>query len=128
MAALNGTIMDEGDRNMDQFLTEIDAMTATDRADIQQKTRPPAGVASIEFAETFPSSVLSEGEREWTMSCPKCHGQNATPFMSWTISGRKMNSAAITNVGLSESGMSAPMAERIEVIHARRSPGIDAGL
>lgn len=38
------------------------------------------------------------------------------------------DSAAITNVGLSESGMSAPMAERIEVIHARRSPGIDAGL
>jgi len=90
MATLNGTIRDEGDRNMDQFLTEIDAMTATDRADSPQRTRPPAGGASIEFAGTFPRSALSEGEREWTMSCPKCHGQNATPFMSWTISGRKM--------------------------------------
>ena len=23
-------------------------------------------------------------------SCPKCQSQNAEPFMSWTISGRKM--------------------------------------
>jgi hypothetical protein len=70
MINLEGPIMDEGDRTMDPFLTDRHAMSA----DIQ-----PAGA--------FPSSAPAG---EWGMSCPKCHGQKATPFMSWTISGRKM--------------------------------------
>lgn len=82
--------MDEGDRTMDQFPTDRHAMRVTDMADIQQNTQPPTEAASIELAGASPSSALSEGVRGWGMSCPKCHGQKATPFMSWTISGRKM--------------------------------------
>ncbi len=59
--------MDEGDRGMEQS------------ADLQQKTR---GV--------FPGAALPECVREREMTCPKCQSQNAKPFMSWTISGRKM--------------------------------------
>lgn len=128
MINLEATIMEEGDRTMDQFPTDRHAMQVTDIADLQQNTQPPTEAASIELTGASPSSALSEGAREWGMSCPKCHGQNATPFMSWTISVCKMTVAAIANMGLSESGMSAPMAERIEVIHAIRSPKIDAGL
>jgi len=62
--------MDEDDRGMEQL------------TDIQQNTQPPA--------ETFPSSALSEYTREWEVTCPKCQSQNAEPFRSWTISGRKM--------------------------------------
>jgi len=62
--------MDEGDRDMEQV------------ADLQQNTQLPAG--------TFPTSDLSEYVREWGMTCPKCQRQNAAPFMSWTLSGRKM--------------------------------------
>jgi hypothetical protein len=82
--------MEEDDRNMNQFLADIHALKATDMTDIQQKTRPSVGAPSIEFAGAFPSSAPSECVREWGMSCPKCYGQNARPFMSWTISGRKM--------------------------------------
>jgi hypothetical protein len=62
--------MDENDRGMEQL------------TDLQQNTQPPAG--------PFPSSALSECMRERGMPCPKCQSQNATPFMSWTLSGRKM--------------------------------------
>ena len=62
--------MDEGDRGIEQL------------ADLQQNTQPSAG--------TFPSSALSECVRAWGMTCQKCQSQNAKPFMSWTISGRKM--------------------------------------
>jgi hypothetical protein len=70
MTNLEGTIMDEGYRGMEQM------------ADLQQNTEPSA--------ETFPTSDLSEYVREWGMTCPKCQRQNAAPFMSWTLSGRKM--------------------------------------
>jgi hypothetical protein len=55
--------MDEGDRGMEQS------------AGLQQKNQV-----------AFPSAALRERE----MTCPKCQSQNARPFMSWTISGRKM--------------------------------------
>jgi hypothetical protein len=62
--------MDECNRGIEQL------------ADLQQNTQPSAG--------TFPSSALSECVRKWGMTCPKCQSQNAAPFMSWTLSGRKM--------------------------------------
>ena len=62
--------MDRGNRDMEQL------------ADFQQNSQPSSG--------TFPSSTLSEYVQEWGMICPKCQRQNATPFMSWTLSGRKM--------------------------------------
>jgi hypothetical protein len=62
--------MDEDDRGREQLV------------DLQQNTQPSAGA--------FPSSALSECVKEWGMTCPKCQSQNAEPFMSWTLSGRKM--------------------------------------
>jgi hypothetical protein len=70
MVNLEDPIMDENDRGMEQL------------AELQQNTQPPAGA--------FPSSALSEYVREWRMICPKCQSQNAKPFLSWTLSGRKM--------------------------------------
>jgi hypothetical protein len=69
MINLEGPIMDEGDRSMEQS------------ADLQQNTQPPAGGFS---------SSDSEWLREWGMACPKCQSQNAKPFMTWTLTGRKM--------------------------------------
>lgn len=62
--------MDEGDHGMVQFV------------ELQQNTQPPSG--------DFPSSVLSASVREREMRCPRCQSQNATSFICWTLSGRKM--------------------------------------
>ena len=62
--------MDEDDRGREQLV------------DLQQNTQPSAGA--------FPSSALSECVKEGGRTCPKCQSQNAEPFMSWTLSGRKM--------------------------------------
>ena len=61
--------MDKNDRDLAQLVER------------PQTTQSPDGV--------FPSSALSEYVREWGMTCPKCQSQNAKPFMSWTLSGRK---------------------------------------
>jgi hypothetical protein len=62
--------MNKSNRGMEQW------------ADRQQNTPPSDGA--------FPSSALSECVRTWGMTCPQCQRQDATPFMSWTLSGRKM--------------------------------------
>jgi len=61
--------MDEGDRSKEQS------------AGFQQNTQPAAGGFS---------SSASEWLREWGMACPQCQSQNAKPFMTRTLSGRKM--------------------------------------
>ena len=66
---LEAPIMDEGDRSKEQS------------AGFQQNTQPAAGGFS---------SSASEWLREWGMACPQCQSQNAKPFMTRTLSGRKM--------------------------------------
>ena len=61
--------MDEGDRSKEQS------------AGFQQNTQPPAGGFS---------NSASEWLREWGMACPQCQSQNAKPFITWTLSARKM--------------------------------------
>jgi len=66
---LEAPIMDEGDRSKEQS------------AGFQQNTQPAAGGFS---------SSASEWLREWGMACPQCQSQNGKPFMTRTLSGRKM--------------------------------------
>ena len=57
MINLGATIMEEGDRTMDQFPTGRHAMRVTDMADIQLNTQPPAEAASIELTEASPAQL-----------------------------------------------------------------------
>jgi len=46
------------------------------------------------------------------MTCPKCRSHHAKPIERWTLVGRKMTISACAPVGLCESGLSAPVAQR----------------